>query len=426
MQEHAAAPQGGGPAPAPRRQDGGRTTGPAAAGPGAAPGPRRLRVGILFGGRSGEHEVSLMSARSVFEAMDRRRFEPVPIGITREGLWILPHDAPGLLKAGRGVEPGDGIPLAVVPGPQGSRLLLLEAGGGAGSSAAGGAGEDGAPVQGRRLEPLDVVFPVLHGTFGEDGTVQGLLELAGIPYVGAGVMASAVGMDKAVMKELFRARGLPVVPFLVVTAARWRREPAAVLDAIEQSLGYPCFTKPANLGSSVGITRCPDRVALEAGLAEAFAYDRKVVVERGVDARELEISVLGNDDPVASVPGEIRPRDAFYTYRAKYTEGGSELIVPAPLPPRVVEEMQRLAIAAFQAIDAAGLARVDFFLERATGRLLVNEINTIPGFTVLSMYPKLWEAAGLPYRDLITRLIELALERHGERARLRTTYGDGE
>nr|WP_148235940.1 D-alanine--D-alanine ligase family protein [Thermaerobacter marianensis] len=392
-----------------------------------------MRVGILFGGRSGEHEVSLMSARSVYRAIDRERFEPVPIGITRAGQWILPRDAEALLEAGRGVEPADGVPLAVVPGPEGRRLLVLDGGpggdgAGAGSSGtgdAGGAGAAGAPG-GRWLEPLDVVFPVLHGTFGEDGTVQGLLELAGIPYVGAGVLGSAVGMDKAVMKELFRARGLPVVPFLVVTAARWRREPAAVIDEIEGALGYPCFTKPANLGSSVAIRRCRDRRQLEAGLAEAFAYDRKVVVERGVDARELEISVLGNDEPVASLPGEIRPRAEFYTYEAKYTEGGAELIVPASLPPRLVAEMQRLAVAAFQAIDAAGLARVDFFLERATGRLLVNEINTIPGFTALSMYPKLWEAAGLSYRDLITRLIELALERHGERARLRTSYGDGD
>lgn len=462
VDEHETAPQRDGVTPGERRGAGG----PARSGPAAASGrPQRLRVGILFGGRSGEHEVSLLSARSVFEAMDPERFEPVPIGITRDGLWILPHDAAALLAAGRGVEPTDGVPLAVVPGPRGASLLVLADGGtpagssgepgrgaGAGvetggrtagsnerapgaSSGAGGSGpEPGAAgpagqapghVQGRWLEPLDVVFPVLHGTFGEDGTVQGLLELAGIPYVGAGVMASAVGMDKAVMKELFRARGLPVVPFLVVTAARWRREPAAVIDAIEQTLGYPCFSKPANLGSSVGIRKCRDRASLEAGLAEAFAYDRKVVVERGVDARELEISVLGNDEPVASLPGEIRPKDEFYTYQAKYTEGGSDLIVPAQLPPRVVEEMQRLAIGAFQAVDAAGLARVDFFLERATGRLLVNEINTIPGFTALSMYPKLWEAAGLPYPDLITRLIELALERHGERARLRTSYRDG-
>ncbi|PZN07810.1 MAG: D-alanine--D-alanine ligase A [Bacillota bacterium] len=373
-----------------------------------AAGGRRLRVGILFGGRSGEHEVSLMSARSVFRAIDRQRFEPVPIGITRSGQWILPHDAEALLGAGRGVEPADGEPLAVVPGPGGRRLLVL---------AAGGAG--------RWLEPLDVVFPVLHGTYGEDGTVQGLLELLDVPYVGAGVMASAVGMDKAVMKELFRARGLPVVPFVVVTATRWRREPAAVIEGIEGTLGYPCFTKPANLGSSVAIRKCRDRRQLADGLEEALAYDRKAVVERGVDARELEISVLGNDEPMASLPGEIRPRAEFYTYEAKYTEGGAELIVPAPVPPRVVEAMQRLAIAAFQAVDAAGMARVDFFLERATGRLLVNEINTIPGFTAYSMYPRLWEAAGLPYRDLITRLIELALERHGERARLRTTYGDG-
>ncbi|HEY8551871.1 MAG TPA: D-alanine--D-alanine ligase family protein [Thermaerobacter sp.] len=387
-----------------------------------AAGGRRLRVGILFGGRSGEHEVSLMSARSVFRAIDRQRFEPVPIGITRSGQWILPHDAEALLEAGRGVEPADGEPLAVVPGPGGRRLLVLAAGEG---RPAGSSEETAAGLAGRWLEPLDVVFPVLHGPYGEDGTVQGLLELLGVPYVGAGVMASAVGMDKAVMKELFRARGLPVVPFVVATATRWRREPEALIEAIEGTLGYPCFTKPANLGSSVAIRRCRDRRELADGLAEAFAYDRKVVVERGVEARELEISVLGNEEPVASLPGEVRPRAEFYTYEAKYTEGGAELIVPAPVPPRVVEAMQRLAIAAFQAVDAAGLARVDFFLERATGRLLVNEINTIPGFTAYSMYPRLWEAAGLPYRDLITRLIELALERHGERARLRTTYRDG-
>ena len=372
----------------------------------------KVRVAVLFGGRSGEHEVSLMSARSVYEAIDRQRFEVVPIAITRAGRWLLPRDPEGLLAAGREVQPADGQPLALVPGPDGRRLLVLE-------------GDPGGAA--RPLEPIDVAFPVLHGPCGEDGTVQGLLELAGIPYVGAGVMASAVGMDKAVMKELFRARGLPVVPFVTVTARRWRDDPEGVLAAVESSLGYPCFTKPANLGSSVGIRKCRDRQELRAGLELAAAYDRKVVVEKGIDARELEISVLGNDDPAASLPGEIRPRDEFYTYRAKYTEGGSELIVPAPVPERVVRAMQRLAIAAFQAVDAAGMARVDFFLEKSTGRLFVNEINTIPGFTALSMYPKLWEASGLSYRDLITRLIELALERHAERARLRTSYeGEGE
>jgi len=372
--------------------------------------PKKLRVAVLFGGRSGEHEVSLMSARSVIEAIDRERFEVVPIAITREGRWILPHDPARLLEEGprRGVRESDGRPVALAGDPQCKEPVLLDGAG----TAAGPAGTG----------PIDVVFPVLHGPFGEDGTVQGLLEMAGIPYVGAGVLASAVGMDKAVMKELFRARGLPVVPFVVLTARRWREDPAGVIDEIERALGYPCFTKPANLGSSVGVRKCRDRQQLREGLELAASYDRKIIVEKGIEARELEVSVLGNEEPTASLPGEIRPRAEFYSYEAKYSRGGSELLIPAPVPERVVRELQRLAIAAFQAIDCAGMARIDFFLERSTGRLFVNEINTIPGFTSLSMYPKLWEVSGIPYRDLITRLIELALERHAERARLRTSY----
>ena len=349
-----------------------------------------------------------MSARSLIEAIDRRRFQVVPIAISQQGRWLLADDLRWLLSEDPPppVDETRGRPIALVPGPEGRRPLLL--------------GDGGHGPQ--WLEPIDVAFPMLHGPYGEDGTVQGLLELAGIPYVGAGVAASAAGMDKVMMKELFRSRGLPVVPFVAVTARRWRQDPEAVIAEVEQVLGYPCFTKPATLGSSVGVRKCCNREQLRQGLDDAARYDRKLVVERGIDARELEISVLGNDEPVASLAGEVRPRDEFYTYRAKYTQGGSELVVPASIPQRVLQEMQRLAIAAFHAIDAAGMARVDFFLERSTGRLFVNEINTIPGFTALSMYPKLWEASGLTYPDLITRLIELALERYAERDRLRTSY----
>lgn len=355
-------------------------------------GPRR-RVAVLFGGRSAEHEISCLSARSVIDALDPSRYEVVPIGITREGSWRLLRGGPPVLP------PGDGLP-SVAEGA-GSEVEL--------------APDPGSPAlvarDGSRA-PVDVVFPVLHGPYGEDGTVQGMLELAGIPYVGAGVLASALGMDKVVQKVLFREAGLRVTPHVAVRERDWEEDPEGV-EARAADLGYPVFTKPATLGSSVGVRKVHGPDGLRPGLEEAFRYARKALVERSVEgARELEVAVLGNDDPVASIAGEIRPRGhEFYDYEAKYLdEYGAELLVPADVPPGVMEEAQRVAVAAFRAIDAAGMARVDlFFLE--PDELIVNEINTIPGFTAISMYPKLWDASGVPYPDLVDRLVELAIER---------------
>jgi len=364
---------------------------------------RRLRVGVLMGGRSGEHEVSLMSARNVINALDPERFEPVLIGITRDGRWRLCGRSAASLPAG---EVGDeGRPVALLTDPGRNELIGLEA---------------GDPVPPEAIGRLDVVFPVLHGPFGEDGTVQGLLELAGVPYVGAGVLASAVGMDKGTMKDVFVAHGLSVPAYRVVLRRAVERDAPAVAAQLAEELGYPCFVKPCNLGSSVGISKAPNPERLVAALRLAARYDRRIIVERHVDGRELECSVLGNDDPMASVPGEIIPSREFYDYEAKYIDEKSRLLIPAPVPEGVAAEARRLAVKAFQAIDCAGMARVDLFLERKSNRLLLNEINTIPGFTAISMYPKLWEATGISQVELCTRLIELALERHADRARNET------
>jgi D-alanine-D-alanine ligase len=363
---------------------------------------RRIRVGVLFGGRSGEHDVSLRSAQAVMRAIDRGRFEVVPIGITRDGRWLVGGDP---LRA-----------LAVE-----SRLPLeLDPGG-------GGEGRGREPVAraGTRAlavtEPawtgsVDVVFPVLHGPNGEDGTVQGLLELANIPYVGCGVLASAVAMDKPTAKRLFAAAGLPIARWFAFTWREWLRDRAAIVSRIERELSYPCFVKPANLGSSVGVSKVRQPGRLAEAVEAASRFDRKIVVEEAIDARELEVSVLGNDDPLASVVGEVVPAREFYDYEAKYLDDRSQLLIPAPISQEQAKATRAMALAAFKAIDGAGMARVDFFLERQSGRILVNEVNTIPGFTAISMYPKLWEASGLSFRDLVTRLIELALERHEERA----------
>ena len=352
----------------------------------------KLRVAVLFGGRSQEHEVSVVSAASVIAAIPRDRYDVVSIGVDTSGRWhLLP--GPPQLEAGAGALPG-------VDPAQGEEVALARE---AGARALVRAGGD--------QEPIDVVFPVLHGPFGEDGTVQGLLELAGIPYVGAGVLASAVGMDKAVAKVLFAAAGLPLVAWEAVSEREWREDPESVA-ARAKALGLPTFVKPAALGSSVGITKVGDEDDLGAALDEALRYGRKAIVEAAAEgAREIECAVLGNDDPVASVAGEIIPAGEFYDYRAKYLDDATELIVPADLPPETVEEIQRMSIAAFRAIDCAGMARVDFFVQGA--RVVLNEINTIPGFTSVSMYPKLWEASGVPYPELIDRLLRLALERHG-------------
>lgn len=362
---------------------------------------KKLRVGVIFGGRSGEHEVSLQSAKSVIDAMDPEKYEVVPIGITPEGRWLTTSDATLLLPEAV-IREGD-QEVAIFGDPTREGLVRLDGG------TTNGAG------------PLDIVFPVLHGTFGEDGTIQGLFELAGVPYVGSGVLGSAAGMDKVVMKALFREAGLPIVEHTWLLRTQWEKRREEVLDRVASEIGFPAFAKPANLGSSVGISKATDRDSLARAIDTAAIYDRKVIVERGVDAREVEVAVLGNDEPVASLPGEIIPHADFYDFETKYEKDVAEYAIPAELTPEQTAEIQRMAIRAFQAVDAAGLGRVDFFVERATGRVLLNEINTMPGFTRISMYPKLWEASGLRYRELIDRLLELGLERHRERSRSKTT-----
>ncbi len=360
----------------------------------------KRRIAIVFGGRSAEHEVSCVSARSVLDALDPERYEAIPIGVTKEGRWHLIEAGPPALPAGSGSLPQvtseSGPEVALDQEPEARALIAPD---------------------GSRTE-IDVVFPVMHGPFGEDGSIQGFLEMADVPYVGAGVLASAVGMDKAVQKVLFRAAGLPVVEHEVVREREWEEDPEGV-EARAAHLGYPLFAKPATLGSSVGVTKVHGPEELRRALEGTFRYGRKSLLERSVEgAREIEVAVLGNDDPVASIAGEIVPRHEFYDYEAKYLdEHGAELLIPAPIDAQTLEEVQRLAVAAFRAIDCAGMARVDFFLP-PDARVLVNEVNTIPGFTSISMYPKLWEASGLPYPELIDRLVELALERH-ERERKR-------
>jgi len=391
---------------------------------------KKLRVGILFGGRSGEHEVSLLSAASILQAIDRKKFEVVPIGITKDGHWVGAGDARGLLEGGesagsRRLRAGDpettpgakllheGIPTLLAPEPAEASVALTP-----GSDRPGAAN-------------LDVVFPVLHGTFGEDGTIQGLFELAGIAYVGSGVLGSAAGMDKDVMKRLFKQAGLPLVKHVTLLRAEWEKQPRKAIQQVEAALKYPLFVKPANLGSSVGISKAHDRSELGPALEMAAKYDRKLVVEQGVGgsgrggrsakARELEVGVLGNDDPKASVVGEIIPGKEFYDYEAKYLSEGSVPVIPAKLTKAETKQIREMAVAAFRACDLSGLARVDFLMEPdGKRRIFLNEVNTLPGFTQISMYPKLWEATGVGYRELITRLIELALERQAEKSR--TTY----
>ncbi len=372
---------------------------------------RTLKVGVIFGGRSGEHEVSLLSAQGVMNAIDRTRYEVVPIGITKEGQWLASGDPYKALISGAMAESNPALLLAE---PSDRGLMRLEN------------VEKERALTVVHVSQLDVVFPILHGPYGEDGTVQGLLELAGIPYVGAGVAASAVGMDKVLFKDVMVAHEVPIVSHVVVLRKVWEREPEEVLARVEAEIGYDCFVKPANLGSSVGITKAHDRTELRAALEQAARYDRKLLVEEAIDAREIEVSVLGNDEPVASVPGEIVPCNEFYDYAAKYLDGESELLIPAPVPEETAGLLAQLAIRAYRAIDCAGMARVDFLLDRKDGELYLNEVNTLPGFTPISMYPKLWEASGLSYPELIDRLIQLALERHGDKSRSATTYQTAE
>jgi len=388
---------------------------------------KKLRVGVLFGGRSGEHEVSLLSAASVLSAIDKKKYDVVPIGITKEGRWLSAAHAERLLKGDKAVtEPrhlragdpeatsaaavlakGEGVVVPPIPGGSHSALVPFEMSAHEMKAAAN-------PID------VDLIFPVLHGTFGEDGTIQGLLELADIPYVGAGVLGSAAGMDKDVMKKLFRDAGLPIVKHVTVLRSAWRKDPKKVRKQVEAELKYPVFVKPANLGSSVGISKAHDGSELPAAMDEAARFDRKIVIEQGVGgakgkAREIECAVLGNDEPMASIAGEIVPIKEFYDYDAKYLDEGSELIIPAKLPKAKQKEVQRLAVQAFQAVDCSGLARVDFLMDPRTGKMFVNEINTMPGFTSISMYPKLWGASGIAYPELIDRLIQLGLERGGEK-----------
>lgn len=353
-----------------------------------------MRVMIIFGGRSGEHEVSLVSARAIADALRQSgRYEVLPVGITREGRWISSSDPMRELEsrarelAGSSPTQSSKSTTEIVPTSEKLPTFLMDA--------------------------ADVVFPVLHGPYGEDGTIQGMLELAGVPYVGSGVLASAAGMDKVTMKKIFAFHGLPQVRWLGLSRREWESDRGGKIREIETALGYPCFVKPANLGSSVGINKATNAEELRAALDAASGLDRRLIIEQGVNAREIEVSVLGNEDAKVSVPGEVVVAEhEFYDYEAKYTDGGMELHAPAQIPGGTATELQRIARVAYNAIDAAGMARVDFFLERDTERLLLNEINTIPGFTPTSVYPKLWAASGLPYEQLLDHLIQLALERH--------------
>ena len=391
----------------------------------------KLRIGVLFGGRSGEHEISLLSAASVLNAIDKSKYEVVPIGITKDGLWVTAGHAEALLQGkqeARSLRAGD--PDATEPAAvleHGSAVVIPPVP--ARSSSASmipfqtGAAEMARRWTDNRIQ-VDVVFPVLHGTFGEDGTIQGLLELADIAYVGAGVLGSACGMDKHIMKELFRAAELPMVKHVTALRSDWEASPAKVRRLVESRLPYPMFVKPANLGSSVGISKARNRAELAPAIQEAALYDRKIVIEQGVGgkkrkAREIECSVLGNDNPTASLPGEIVPSTEFYDYKAKYLDEGSQLVIPAKLTKAQVKQVQQLSIAAFQAVDCSGLARVDFLMDPTSKKLYLNEINTMPGFTSISMYPKMWAASGLSYPELIDRLIQLGVERHQEKKRNR-------
>ncbi|OFV91630.1 MAG: D-alanine--D-alanine ligase A [Acidobacteria bacterium RIFCSPLOWO2_12_FULL_65_11] len=376
---------------------------------------KKLRVGIIYGGRSGEHDVSLASGAAVFKNLDPERYDAVPIRIERDGRWSLPDHPPTLVSAAAVIEAArpDRAEVAreahLVAHPDGDALMTIDRRGPSASPTISAVG-------------LDVIFPVLHGPYGEDGTVQGLLELAGVPYVGAGVLASAIGMDKAAMKLAFAARGLPICDYEVVLKRDWRRDERGVMSAVVNRLGLPVFIKPANLGSSVGISKVKHAVEFVAAMNLAAQFDRKIVIEAAVPhAREIECSVLGNDEPEASIPGEVVPSREFYDFEAKYIDEGSRLLIPAPLTDAQAAEVRTLALAAFKAIDGAGMARVDFLLAGDSGILYLNEVNTIPGFTTIGMYAKLWEASGLSFPALLDRLIALALERHAEKQQLRTS-----
>jgi len=371
---------------------------------------KKLRIGLIFGGRSGEHEVSLASATSVMANLDKKKYEVVPIGITKEGGWLLGTEPARLMAAEQHInhtentETETTTAVTLTGDPRMRRLIPLESG-----------------EQLQDNGALDVIFPVLHGPYGEDGTLQGLLDMADVPYVGCGVLGSALGMDKEKMKMVFQAVGLPSVDYLVYRRNEWERSPKTIMNAIEQRLGYPCFVKPVNLGSSVGINKAHDRAELEHAINVAAEYDRKIIIDRGINCRELECAVLGNDEPLASVVGEVIASNEFYDYHAKYLDNKSQVIIPADISQGTAEEVRRQTVTAFLALDLSGLARVDFFLEKESGQVYINEVNTMPGFTQISMYPTLWEASGLTYAQLLDRLVELAIERHQDKQRNRTS-----
>ena len=367
---------------------------------------KKLKVGVLFGGRSGEHEISLLSARSILSAMKPEMYDVSQIGITHDGLWLIGEDV--LDRFTVGVNISELTPATIFGDPSRQGLYAIRS------------TSQGEIIE--QLSKLDVVFPILHGTFGEDGTIQGLFELAEIAYVGAGVLGSSVGMDKGVFRDIMQANNIPQVDTLVILRDDVDRSLEEVIEQAESLASYPLFTKPANLGSSVGITKCQNRSDLMEGLMDATRYDRRILIERGIPAREIEVSVLGNDEPIASVPGEVVPSADFYSYEAKYIDDRSDLMIPAPIPFEISQQVREIAIRAYQAVDCAGMARVDFLLDKDSGEVFLNEINTIPGFTKISMYPKLWEASGLSFEELVDRLIELALERRADRDRTEWRY----
>jgi len=347
---------------------------------------KKIKVGVIFGGRSGEHEVSIVSAQSVMKALDRKKYQVIPIGITKDGYWLIENPV-AALKLGKSKE-------------KGTRLFPEEF-----------------------LKRCDVVFPVLHGPYGEDGTIQGVFEMANIAYVGAGVLGSAIGMDKIIQKQLFKEAGLSIVEYDWFLTKEWSKNKQKIISRLEKNLKYPMFTKPVNLGSSVGIGKCHNQNELITGIIEAARYDRKIIVEQGIEnIHEIEVSVLGNEKPAASKPGEIIASNEFYDYDAKYVDGKSQAIIPAKLPQKTIKEIQAIAIKAFQTLDLAGMARVDFFVKRGNFKVYLNEVNTIPGFTSISMYPKLWQASGLSYEKLLEKLIDLAIKRHQEKNQFATSY----
>ncbi len=371
----------------------------------------KIRIGVIYGGRSGEHEVSVRSARSVIEAVDTEKYEVIPVAITREGRWLSRAESASLLPETAQLRLSN-----YAGGDDGSTALVVD------PSRGGFLRQEG---EGAGDQRLDVVFPVLHGTYGEDGTIQGLLEMAGIPYVGCGVLASSTGMDKVAMKTLFRHAGLPVCKYEWFLRRDWEAKPSEIRERIEREIGYPCFVKPANLGSSVGVSRADDEGTLVKAVNLAARYDRKIIVEEGLDAREIECAVMGNDEPEASLPGEYVVHDEqakFLDYTEKYSSTGHvEFVVPAPIPKRLTRRIRELGVRAFKAVDGAGFARVDFFLRRDNNKLLVNELNTIPGLTDVSGFPQMWEASGVPFTQVIDRLVELAFERHAEKSRNATS-----